>query len=320
MSKKLVVIVKNLTDSQYDAIRRTAERLGWRAEICDDLEEAIEASRDAEVVFGDTPRLTFNAPELKWVCSPSAGVNHFTRSEEFMKSGIMLSNSSGAYGTAISEHILMVTLALLHRLPEYQEKIASKEWFRRYMIRSIRESRVTVLGTGDIGKSAAVRLRSFVPDRITGMNTTGTDDSGLFDSVIGPEGLDEVLPETDILIMALPLTLKTAHLMNAERLAKLPDGALIVNVGRGGSIDQDALTAELKAGRLYAALDVFEKEPLPDDSDLWDCRNLLITPHVSGNMLLPYTVQKIVDMFLEDFEIYAGGGTPLRAVDLRKGY
>ena len=320
MSKKLVVIVKNLTDSQYDAIRSTAERLGWKAEICDDLEEAIEASRDAEVVFGDTPRLTFNAPELKWVCSPSAGVNHFTRSEEFMKSGIMLSNSSGAYGTAISEHILMVTLALLRRLPEYQAKVAAKEWFRGYGIRSIRESRVTVLGTGDIGKSAAVRMRSFVPDRITGMNTTGTDDSGLFDSVISPDGLDEVLPETDILVMALPLTAATAHIMNADRLAKLSDGAVIVNVGRGGCIEQEALLKELKAGRLFAALDVFEEEPLKAGSEVWDCPNLLITPHVAGDMLLPFTVQKIVDMFLEDFEVYAAGGTPARAVELKKGY
>ena len=176
------------------------------------------------------------------------------------------------------------------------------------------------MGIGDIGKSVAVRMRSFVPDSITGLNTTGKDDSGLFDKVISPSELDEVLPETDILVMALPLTDATEGIMNKERLTLLPEGALVVNVGRGGCIDQDALLEELKTGRLRAALDVFEKEPIPEDSELWNCPNLLITPHVSGDMMLPYTVQKIVDMFLEDFERYNAGEKPSRLVDLSKGY
>jgi phosphoglycerate dehydrogenase-like enzyme len=108
--------------------------------------------------------------------------------------------------------------------------------------------------------------------------------------------------------------------MDRERLKLLPDKALVVNVGRGACIDQTALLEELKADRLRAALDVFEKEPIPEDSEIWNWPNLLITPHVSGDMMLPYTVQKIVDMFLEDFELYNEGKKPSRLVDLRKGY
>ena len=108
--------------------------------------------------------------------------------------------------------------------------------------------------------------------------------------------------------------------MDSDRLKLLPDGAVIVNVGRGSCIDEAALIEELKAGRLRAALDVFEKEPIPADSELWDCPNLLITPHVAGDMFLPYTVQRIVDLFIEDFERYVRGEKPLRSVDLNKGY
>lgn len=318
--RKLVVSVRNITEKQKTDIRETAAELGWTAEIYDNRNEAVEAAKDAEAVFGDTPRFAYEAPDLKWICSPSAGVNHFTKSEAFMSSGVMLSNSSGAYGTTISEHILMVTLSMQRRLPEYQRRVANKEFFRGYEIRSIKESRVLIMGTGDIGTETALRFRPFGPSALIGMNTSGRDESGAFDRVITAEELGEVLPETDILVMALPLTGKTDHLMSNERLALLPEGALIVNVGRGANIDQEALVEELKSGRLRAALDVFEKEPIPVESELWDCPNLLITPHVAGDMLLPYTVQKIVDQFLEDFRRYNAGLRPLRAVDLEKGY
>ena len=320
MSDKLIVSIVNITEEQTRAIRDTAKNAEWDVEFFTDVKEALPAAKDAEVVFGDTPEFVKAAPDLKWICCPSAGVNHFTRSEEFMNSGVMLSNSSGAYGTAISEHIIMVTLAMLRKLPEYQEMVSKKEWRPAHSISSIRGSRITILGTGDIGRETAKRLRTFYPKDITGLNTTGHDESGAFDRVIGSGMLSEVLPETDILIMALPGTKNTYHIMDERNFRLLKDGALIVNVGRGSLIDEEALLKELKSGRLRAALDVFEKEPIPVDSDLWDCPNLLITPHVAGDMYLPYTVERIVEMFLEDFRRYIKGEKPVRAVDLEKGY
>ena len=132
--------------------------------------------------------------------------------------------------------------------------------------------------------------------------------------------LDSILPETDILVISLPGTAETLHMLNARRLAMLPDHALIINVGRGTVIDQPSLEAELRKGRLFAALDVFEQEPLPDDDPLWNCPNLLITPHVAGDMTLPYTRQRIVELFLEDFENYCAGRPLARQVDLKRGY
>ena len=321
MTHKLVVCISNITEDQKQAMRDAAKSRGWTCEIYDNKEEALAAAKNAEVVFADSPRYAFDAPDLRWIISPSAGVNHFIKSEHFRESGVMLSNSSGAYGVTIAEHIVMAALTMLRRLPEYQEHIRAKEWSRGYTLKSIKDARITIIGTGDIGQETARRLKGFGPERIVGVNTSGENpDAELFDCTLPAATLDTVLTETDILIMAIPATPLTYHLMDEKRLAMLPDGALIVNVGRGTTIDEPALISELKSGRLRAALDVFEKEPIPEDSELWDCPNLLITPHISGDMYLPYTVQRIVDLFIEDFLRYTEGEKPLRFVDLGKGY
>ena len=122
------------------------------------------------------------------------------------------------------------------------------------------------------------------------------------------EALEEVLPETDILILSLPGTKETRGLLDKAKLALLPDGALLINVGRGSALNEAALERELRAGRLRAALDVFEHEPLPEDSPLWGCPNLLITPHVAGNMTLPHTVERIVALFWRTLPTTAKAG------------
>ena len=109
-------------------------------------------------------------------------------------------------------------------------------------------------------------------------------------------------------------------MLDARRLSLLPDQALVVNVGRGSLIDEAALEKELRTGRLLAALDVFGREPLPAESSLWACPNLLLTPHVAGNMTLPYTRDRIVSLFLEDFENWCADRPLLRRVDMKLGY
>jgi phosphoglycerate dehydrogenase-like enzyme len=247
-------------------------------------------------------------------------VNQFLGDGVFAAPDALLSNSSVAYGVTIAEHIVMVTLELMRRQMEYNGIVSRREWRRDLPIRSIHGSRITLLGTGDIGQEAAVRLRSFDPACLVGVNRSGKNPQGLFDRVLPQEQLDIALPETDILVISLPGTKETYHMLDARRLRLLPDQALVINVGRGSVIDQKALEKELRAGRLRAALDVFEQEPLPADDPLWDCPNLLIAPHVAGNMTLPYTKDRIVELFLEDFENYCAGKPLARLVDLKKGY
>lgn len=264
--------------------------------------------------------LTAVAEKLRWVCTPSAGVNQFGVSGAFANPDAMLTNSSGAYGVTIAEHIVMVTLEIMRRQQEYNGIVARHEWVHDLPLRSIRDSRIALLGTGDIGREAAIRLRAFGPASMIGVNRSGKDDSGLFDSIVPQEKLDEVLPETDLLIISLPGTPQTEGMLNAERLAMMPDGAIIVNVGRGTVIDQAAIEKELRVGRLFAALDVFEKEPLKKDDPIWECPNLLLTPHVAGNMTLPHTVERIVELFLEDFVRYCKGEKLKQLVDIKQGY
>lgn len=148
----------------------------------------------------------------------------------------------------------------------------------------------------------------------------GNNPGNLFDQVQTPEKLASLLTDTDILIISLPGTKETFHLISTPQLSRLPDHAVIINVGRGTVVDQEALEEELQNGRLYAGLDVFEKEPLPAESVLWDSPRAVITPHVAGDTSLPHTVDRIVDLFLEDFENYCTGRPLLRQVDRLIGY
>ena len=142
-----------------------------------------------------------------------------------------------------------------------------------------------------------------------------------YDEMYTFEELDSVLPKTEILVMALPATKETNHILSRERIALLPRDAIVVNVGRGTAIDQEALMEALNAGRIAgAALDVVVPEPLPREHPLWSTRNLLLTPHISGNMSLGYTCDINVDMFCRDLENYAAGRPLEHRVDRKRGY
>ncbi len=320
MERKLIVTVDVFSSEQKKRIREAAALHGLDALFFQDSEQAREAAGEGEILFGSSPELIRKMPGLKWICAPSAGLNQYLEPEDLLPEGVILSNSSGAYGVTIAEHIIMVALEILRRQEEYREIIRRKSWQRDLAIRSLRDSRITLMGTGDIGREAARRLRAFVPARLTGVNRSGKNPDSLFDRCIRTEEMDSVLPDTDILIISLPATAETFRLIHAGRLALLPDGALVINVGRGSVVEQAALEKELRAGRLYAALDVMEKEPIPPEDSLWDCPNLLLTPHSAGNMTLPWTVERIVSLFLEDLENYAAGRPVLRQVTREKGY
>ena len=301
-------------------IAAAAQTHGFEALFFDSDAAALPALANAEIVFGQSAALAKNSPRLRWLCTPSAGVNQFAGGGVFASPDAVLTNSSGAYGVTIAEHVIMIVLEVLRRQQDYNAIVKRREWIRDLPVRSIKNSRITLLGTGDIGQECALRLRAFGPQTLTGVNRGGKNPRALFDRTVPQSDLDGALPATDILIISLPGTGETFRMLDARRLALLPDGALVVNVGRGTVVDQKELERELRAGRLHAALDVFEQEPLPADDTLWDCPNLLIAPHVAGNMTLPYTKDRIVELFLEDLENYCAGKPLLRQVNLKKGY
>ena len=320
MARKLVTVNPALDDHHKEQIRAAAEKNGFEALFFREDAQALPHLADAEIVFGQSAALARNSPRLRWLCTPSAGVDQFLTPGVFASPDAVLTNSSGAYGVTIAEHIVMLALEILRRQMDYSAIVRRREWVRDLPVRSIKGSRVTLLGTGDIGRETALRLRAFGPAWLAGVNRSGSNLQALFDRVLRQSQLDDVLPETDILVISVPGTQETRHMLDARRLALLPDQAVVINVGRGSVIDQKALEAEHRAERLYAALDVFEQEPLPADDPLWDCPRLLMAPHVAGNMTLPYTKDRIVELFLEDFENYKAGRPLIRRVDLKKGY
>ncbi len=320
MDRSLIVVMPGLSAEYTEKIRQAAGRYGFQCRFFDHPTDSMPYLTEAEVVFGGDPFLSRNAPSLRWMCLPSAGTDLFNSDSAFANPAALLTNSSGAYGVTISEHILMLILEILRRQPEYQDHVKAGEWVRGLPVRSIHGSRITLLGTGDIGRETVRCLRGFQPSQINGVNRSGTNPGNLFDRILRSDSLDQILPETDILIVSLPGTRDTFHMISEKQLQMLPDDAVIVNVGRGSVIDQAALEKELKKGRLFAGLDVFEAEPIPQGSSLWNCPRLIITPHVAGDTTLPYTLQRIVELFLEDFENYCTGRPLARLVNRSIGY
>ena len=288
----------------------------------DQFEEARACVQHCEVLYTASSRLLRAAPAgLRWCCTSSAGVDEYCGDPEIFANPECLLTNSNAYGVTIAEHVVMVTLMLLRRMPEYAESARLRLWAPPRPVRSIRDSAVTILGAGDIGGHVARRMRGMGAARIVGVSRSGRAREDVYDAVYAIEALESLLPETEILVLALPATPDTAGILSRSRIALLPETACVINVGRGSAVDQPALAEALNAGRLGgAALDVTVPEPLPPEDPLWQARNLVLTPHVSGNLTLGYTCDRNVEMFCEDLANYAAGRKLAHLVDRSRGY
>ncbi len=327
---RICVCLEFLSDDHRRAIRETARRCGFEVAFFEreDDPDLPSSLAQSEVLFAHSPELLRRAPSsLRWYCCSYAGVDPYCADPTlFANPDCLLSNSSGAYDETIGEHLVMAVLMLLRRMPEYIRIAQAHGWERDLPVRSIREVRIAVLGAGNIGAAFAEKALALGAQGIVGVSRSGQArepfvEVRAIDGSDGKGGLDGLLPQTDVLVMALPGTPETAGVLSRERIALLPPDALVVNVGRGSAIDQEALAEALNDGRLGgAALDVMAPEPLPKDDPLWDARNVLITPHVSGNMTMGFTRDEAVRLFCEDLENYAAGRPLARLVDRSAGY
>ena len=319
--RKIAVLDYFFTPAHCETIRTTAEELGFSVDFYPDQKIPAHLIEEYEIFYGHCSYETLKAAKnLKWFCCSYAGVDDLLSDEIYPHPGVMLSNSSGAYGITISEHVLMVLLMLMRRMPEYMDAARSRQWLQELPTRSICGSTVTMLGTGNIGTNIARRAKALGAS-VRGVRRTQKAADPAFDAVYTFDHLDELLPDTEILVMAIPSTTDTAGILSRERIAMLPENALVINVGRGSAVDQDALMEALEAGRIAgAALDVMVPEPLPEDHPLWRTRNLLLTPHISGNMALGLTCDLDVALFCEDLRNYAAGLPLKRLVDRKLGY
>ena len=323
MSRNICIYQEFLTDAHKAQIQKTAEEAGFVPHFftLDQFEEAKACVQDCEVLYAHSPKLLRAAPAtLKWYCCSFAGVDPYCKDPTIFANPDCVLTNSNVYGVTIAEHVVMVTLMLLRRMPEYEEIVRNRSWSNQLPIRSIRDNEFTILGTGNIGVNVAERVRGMGAAKIIGLSRSGKPHPA-FDEVHPIADLDKVLPGTKILVMALPGTAETIHILNRARIALLPKDAYVINVGRGTAVEQEPLIEALNSGRIAgAALDVMDPEPLPADHPLWSAKNLILTPHVSGNMTLGYTCDTNVAMFCEDLKNYAAGKPLNGFVDRVKGY
>ena len=210
-------------------------------------------------------------PKLEVAQLTTAGVEDVL---EFVPEGVTLCTARGVHGSAVAELALTVILAFLRRLPHFLEAQGEGRW-SPLEADDLRDKKVVIVGAGDLGEQTARRVRSFDAVPVLVANSAR-------DGVHATSELPTLLADADVVVLTVPLTSDTTGLVDAAFLARMRDGALLVNVARGKVVDTDALLAELTTGRLSAALDVMEPEPLPEGHPLWKAPNLIITPHAAG--------------------------------------
>ena len=248
-----------------------------------DLDHFASSMRTAEVlVTWDLPtaNLARTAPNLRLIHIIGAGVEHLCPMD-WVPKGVTVVNNRGAHADKAGEFGLMAVLMLHNRLPAIIGNQRRAHWESLYST-PIAGKSLLVIGTGSIGAAVARRCRTL------GVGVLGVSRHGraldAVDEMHTPDRLDDLLPQADFVLVAVPLTPETRNLLDARRQALMKPGTGVVNVGRGATVDYDALAANLRSGHLSGAvLDVFEPEPLPPDSPLWSVPNLVVTPHVSAD-------------------------------------
>ncbi len=241
-------------------------------ELAEGVELVVMPYVGAERVVDRLPALS----RLRMVQLLTAGYENVLA---HLPEGVLLANAAGVHDTATAELAVGLCIAGLRGIGDFARAQPQGRWLFGHRP-GLADTRVLLIGAGHIGEAIASRLAPFEVS-VTRLASRARDDAA--GRVHGVEELPELLPVHDVVILVVPLTEATRHLVDASFLAAMPDGALLVNVARGPIVDTDALLAEVSTGRLCAALDVTDPEPLPPGHPLWTAPNTLITPHVGGN-------------------------------------
>ena len=274
----------------------------------------------AQVILGNVPAaMLHGSPALEWLQTNSAGV------EAYIQPGVLagdtlLTNATGAYGLAIAEHMLGMLLELFKKLELYRDAQKSGAWQSQGAVKAVYGSTVLVLGMGDIGGEFAARCKA-LGAKVIGVRRSPRPCPEYADEVHLLEDLDSLLPQADVVAVTLPGTDATRGLMSRERLAKMKEGAVLLNVGRGFIVDTEALCDALERGHLSGAgVDVTDPEPLPPTHRLWNIPTAVVTPHISGFYHLRETHERIVGIFLENLRHFQAGEPLRNLVDFATGY
>ena len=302
--------------------RYPADHTGIRPDLDDaGIARWLGLLREADVLFDfdwyAPADLAQNAPRLRWVQATSSGIGEYLRTLGLDRSEITFTNCAGVHAVPLAEWVVLGPLYLVKEVPRLRDEQARHHW-DRYTARALSGRRVVLVGLGGVGREVARALAGLGVEVWGLRRGEGAVPDGVA-RVIRREELTEALSGADALVLACPYTPETHRLIGGHELAALPRGAFLVNISRGQVVDEEALTSALSSGHLGgAALDVFEVEPLPRDSSLWEMPNVLVSPHSASTVLSENGL--IIDLFIDNLQRYLDG-RPLRNVfDHDRGY
>ena len=338
VDKVNVLVTLPLPESLLEAITAVSDQielLHYPASSAAEVPDEAWASAEVLYTMHVLPAPE-QAPRLQWVQSYLSGVDKIVHLPLFASQTVQLTTMSGANASQVAEHALTMLLALGHQMPEFLALQARSEWMQekgqRYVPLELRGQVVGIVGYGSIGRQVARLVKAFGADVLASkQNVMQPQDSGfiqedmgdpggdLFTRLYPPEALRSMFKLCDFVVVTVPLTERTRGLIGQPHLDALKPTAYLVDVSRGGVVDQEALAAALQAGDLAgAALDVFPEEPLPKSSPLWQMQNVIITPHVAG--FSPAYNQRTNQLFVENLSRYLEGDALVNFVEPGEGY
>jgi phosphoglycerate dehydrogenase-like enzyme len=290
-----------------------------------DPDALVAALSQADAAFSSIvpAGLVPSLPRLRWVQVPAAGVGHLL-SPELVDSAIVLTSARGIRAVAIAEHVMAAALALVRQIHTAVRRQTEHQWALDEIetggrVVTLHGRQIGIVGLGSIGREVARRAHAFGMKVVGIRRHTARPLPDGVARVLAPDALLELLAESDIVVLATPLTAETHHLIDRRALGAVKRGAFLVNIGRGGLVDEDALLDALRSGWLGgAALDVFATEPLPADNPFWDLPNVIVTPHVAGAMEDYWT--PLMQLFADNLRRFERGEALLNVVDKRAGY
>lgn len=297
--------------------RKLFEKDGLEIIFTSKKEVTAEMLQDAEIILGNvSPDLINSSDTVRWVQLDSAGADSY----KILKDEITLTNCSGAYGEAISEHMLGCVLAVEKNLYAYHDRQKERSWDNLGSVPVMRNLKILCVGMGDIGSAFALKVH-MLGCRVYGVRRTVHDVPDYIEAMYTMDNMDEILSECDVVALSLPQTPETIGMFDYARLSRMKKNAMIINVGRGSAINSVDLVRIMKEGHLKAAcLDVTEHEPLPKNNPLWTCPNVYITPHISGRFNAEVTYDKVVDIFTTNLDHYLNSQPLEHIVDKTIGY
>ncbi|GAB2565417.1 D-2-hydroxyacid dehydrogenase [Gracilibacillus alcaliphilus] len=320
MTGRTLVINLDLAQYLLDDIQAVVPN--WKVVASKDSESIENELTQAEVVLhwksAAASALLEKNDQLKWIQTWSAGVNSLPL-QELQQKRIILTSANGVHAYPISETIFALLLGLTRKIHTYVRQQQEKKWHHGGLELEIHGKTIGILGVGAIGQETAKIAKAFGM-KVLGVRHSGKPDTYV-DEMYTPNQLDNVLRQSDYIVITLPLTEETTHMFDSEQFRQMKDTAFLINIGRGQIINEDAFIKALKNKEIAGAgLDVFETEPLPEDSPLWEMDNVIVTPHTAG-ATEHYTERVVRDIFIPNLKHYLTHQVPhLNRVDYDKGY